>query len=176
MLHHLSISVVNPDRVVKILAELMHGQFFEFPVFPGAYIVIAGDAHGTAIEVLPENAVWVPGLIEAEVKVRKEMVHFSPVHAAISVPASREMIEEIGLREGWLVRYCDRGPFQLIELWIENNLMIELIPPEMADNYLNFMQPGAYAAFLRDAFGSDNSFSRKQQVTREAALAYIDQG
>ena len=176
MLHHLSISVANPDRVAKVLAELMNGQFFEFPLFPGAYIAIAGDAHGTAIEVLPQNSVWFPGQIEAEIKTEADMPKFAPVHAALSVPVSRETVEEIGLREGWLVRYCDRGPFQLMELWIENTLMIELVTQAMTANYLNFMQPAAYAAFLKSVSESDNSFSRQQDSVGKELLAAVPQG
>ncbi|MBD2341558.1 hypothetical protein H6G64_31935 [Calothrix sp. FACHB-156] len=148
MLHHLAISVTNPSLVAKVLAELMNGQFFVFPLCPGAYVAIAGDAYGTAIEVLPQNSVWVPGFIEAEIKSAAQMPKYAPVHAALSVPVSRETVEVIGQREGWLVRYCDRGPFQLMELWIENTLMVELITQEMATNYLTFMQPAAYANFL----------------------------
>jgi hypothetical protein len=174
MLHHLGISVTNPSRVAKVLAELMNGQFFEFPLFPGAYVAIAGDTYGTAVEVLPQNSVWVPGAIEAEIKSAAEMPQYAPVHAALSVPVSRETVEALGRREGWLVRYCDRGPFQVIELWIENTLMFELITQEMTANYLTFMQPAAYAAFLNAVSESDNSFSR-QQSGNESLLASVGQ-
>lgn len=175
MLHHIAVSVENPIRVAKVLAELMNGQFFEFPLCPGAYVAIAGDAHGTAVEVLPKNSVWIPGSIEAEVKPEAEMPKYAPVHAALSVSVSREMVEEIGAREGWLVRYCDRGPFQLIELWIENTLLFELVTQEMAANYLTFMQPTAYAVFLNIICDSDNSFSRQQRSGNESFLVSADQ-
>jgi hypothetical protein len=147
MLHHLSIAVAEPTRVAKVLAELINGRFFEFPIHPGAYMVMAGDAHGTAIEILPKSAVWIPGSTEVEVK-EVEPPQFHSVHAAISVPVSQETIEQVGLREGWLTRYCDRGPFQVIEFWVENVLMLEFITPDMTKNYLDFMQFDVYAAFL----------------------------
>ncbi|WP_271252237.1 hypothetical protein [Pseudanabaena sp. Chao 1811] len=150
MIHHLSIAVANPFRVAKILAELMNGQFFEFPIHQGAYIAIADDTYGTAIEILPQKAVWVAGMTEVEVKETEQAPALHSVHAAISVPISRERIEEIGIREGWLVRFCDRGPFQLIEFWLENSLLIELITDDMAANYLQFMRSSTYAAFLNE--------------------------
>lgn len=174
MLHHLAISVTNPSLVAKVLAELMNGQFFEFPLIPGAYIAIAGDSHGTAVEVLPKNSVWIPGAIEAEIQSVEEMPQYAPVHAALSVPVSRKTVEAIGLREGWLVRYCDRGPFQVIELWLENTLLVELIPQKMTENYLTFMQPAAYAAFLNVISESDNSFAR-QQSRNESLLTVVGQ-
>jgi hypothetical protein len=103
-----------------------------------------------------------------------ELPQYAPVHAALSVPVSRETVEALGRREGWLVRYCDRGPFQVIELWMENTLLFELIPQEMTANYLTFMQPAAYAAFLNVVFESDNSFSR-QQSENEAVPTLVGQ-
>ncbi len=150
MIHHLSIAVSNPFRVAKVIAELMNGQFFEFPICEGAYIVIADDAYGSGVELLPKKAVWFAGLAEGEVKETEQSPALHSVHAAISVPISRERIEEIGIREGWLVRFCDRGPFQLMEFWVENNLMLELITEEMQSNYLHFMRSSTYAAFLNE--------------------------
>jgi hypothetical protein len=62
----------------------------------------------------------------------------------------------------------------VIELWIENTLMFELITQEMTANYLTFMQPAAYAAFLNAVSESDNSFSR-QQSGNESLLASVGQ-
>lgn len=45
----------------------------------------------------------------------------------------------IGAREGWFTRQCNRGPFELVELWIENFLLLELAPPAMRDQYVNLM-------------------------------------
>jgi len=173
MLHHLSVSAANPRHVAQVIAELMQGQSFEFPVVLGAYIAIAGDAFGTAIEVLPHSLVWMPGAIEAEAETVATMPKFAAVHAAVSVPVSRATVEAIGQREGWLVRYCDRGPFQLMELWVENTLMIELLTQEMVPNYLECLQPQVYAAFLKQAMASDNSFSRQELAQNEAALATL---
>ncbi|HIK16495.1 MAG TPA: hypothetical protein IGS53_14600 [Leptolyngbyaceae cyanobacterium M33_DOE_097] len=173
MLHHLSVSAANPRHVAQVFAELMQGQSFEFPVVSGAYIAVAGDAFGTAIEVLPHKAVWVPGDLEAEGRIVETRPQFAAVHAALSVPVSRETVEEIGKREGWLVRYCDRGPFQLMELWLENTLMVELLTQEMIPNYLEFLQPHVYEAFLKDAMASDNAISRQEQAQKEAELVAL---
>ena len=73
------------------------------------------------------------------------------VHAAISVPTSQAQIEAIGQREGWLVRACDRGPFQVIEFWVENKLMLELLPPKFAAAYMGFVKIENWTAFLEMA-------------------------
>ncbi len=148
MLHHISIAVENPFRVAKVLGELTGGQFFEFPVTPGAYMVILNDAYGSALEILPKASVWMTGEAGAEIHTAELIPRFGAVHAALSVPVSRTTIETIAAREGWHVQWGDRGPFQVIELWIENCFMLELLTSEMTKAYLEFMKPSNYAAFL----------------------------
>jgi hypothetical protein len=159
MLHHISIAVANPFRVAKVLSELVSGQFFEFPIYPGAYIVVMGDPYGSALEILPQKTAWMPNEVDAEVRPMEALPSFSDTHVALSVTTSRETIEAIGNQEGWLVRWCDRGPFQLMELWVENRFMIELLTPEMTPAYLNFMQPDAYAAFLTKMATSETTLA-----------------
>lgn len=150
MLHHVSIAVENPARVAAVLAEVMNGVRFEFPVHPNSYIVVVDDGFGSAIEVLPVNTAWVAGEVEAEV-VENPSEQFSPTHVAVSVPRSLEALRAVGAREGWLVRLCDRGPFQVVELWLENRVMVELLPPEIVPAYLDFMQTAHFQAFVEQA-------------------------
>lgn len=144
MIHHISIPAQNPLRVAQVLAEIWQGQCAPFPPHPGSYVVIAGDEFGTMIEIYP----WGTEIMPGEGKEQASFVynsfasHLTATHAAISVPVSQEQIEEIGLREGWRVQRCNRDDlFEVIEFWVENTLMIELLPPAIAPKYLNFMQP-----------------------------------
>lgn len=155
MLHHMSFPAADPYRVARVLAELTNGQYFEFPVTPGAYMVNCGDAHGSALEIIPADRVWLPGADEVDVGSAEPVSRCSGFHVALSVPVSRELIEEVGAREGWLVRACDRGPFQLIELWVENRFMIEMLTSAMTPAYLNFMKPETYGSWLQDVQRSD---------------------
>jgi hypothetical protein len=50
-----------------------------------------------------------------------------------------------------LTHYCDRGPFQVIEFWVENVLMLELTTPVMTQTYLDFMHFDVYASCLDSA-------------------------
>jgi hypothetical protein len=150
MLHHMSFPAADPYRVGRVLAELTDGHCFEFPVTPGAYMVNFGDDHGSGLEIIPADRVWLPGADEVDVGSSAPPLACSGFHVAISVPVSRERIEEVGAREGWLVRVCDRGPFQLIELWVENRFMIELLTSTMTPAYLSFMKPEAYGSWLQE--------------------------
>jgi hypothetical protein len=59
----------------------------------------------------------------------------------VLVPASRDAIEAIGAREGWLTRFCDPAPlggpslFHLIAFWVENRVMVELVPQDKIGEY-----------------------------------------
>ena len=148
MIHHCSLPALDPYRVARVLAELTGGRCFEFPIAPGAWMVIFGDRHGSALEILPATSLWRPGEHEVEVGAAEGPQGCSAFHLFLSVPVSRERIEEVGLQEGWLVRSCDRGPFQLIELWVENRFMVELVTAEQLPPYLAFMEPDSYGAWL----------------------------
>ncbi|MBD2662955.1 hypothetical protein B6N60_00474 [Richelia sinica FACHB-800] len=144
MIHHISIAAGNPEHVSQVLAEVMDGKAFPFFPHPGSYIVLPLDQYGTGIEIYPLNTELVPGEGEEQCNF-VDSIKSSPfvaTHAAVSVPTSREKIEEIGQREGWKVLYCNRDSvFDVIEFWIENRIMIEFLTPEMASKYLEATHP-----------------------------------
>jgi hypothetical protein len=148
MIHHISVAVDNPLHIAEVLSEVLQGHLYPFPPHPGSYMVINGDEHGTGIELLPAGTELIPGTNESQFQANATPSHFTPFHAAISVPTSQEKMEQIGTREGWLVRFCDRGPFAVMEFWIENKLMLEFLTPEMAPQYLEFAKPQNYEAFF----------------------------
>lgn len=104
-------------------------------------MVIPFDEYGTAIELYPLGSQIEPGENDEEcVFVRTAITSmYTDIHAAISVPISQKEIEQIGVREDWRVVRCNRDSFfDVIEFWVENRLMIELLTPEMASQYLKF--------------------------------------
>ena len=42
----------------------------------------------------------------------------------------------IAAREGWRALVLPRGGFDVIEFWIDNTVMVELLTPAMAADYL----------------------------------------
>ena len=57
-------------------------------------------------------------------------------HAAISVDLEVDEVLAIAAREGWRALVLPRGGFEVIEFWIDNTVMIELLTPAMAADYL----------------------------------------
>jgi hypothetical protein len=49
--------------------------------------------------------------------------------------------------------HCRRGDnyFGVIEFWVEDRLLIELLPPEIVDRYLAFMSPDSLLAAAQAA-------------------------
>ena len=154
MIHHISIAVRNPIHVAGVLAEIMGADVFPAPPnFPkDARFVYPGDEHGTLIEVLPYGTEMRPDEPEAGFHAGAEPnSSFVATHAYVSVNLTGEELLRIGEREGWLTRRCDRGPFELIECWIENRLMIEFATPEMTAQYLGLLtNPEAMRAAIAE--------------------------
>lgn len=143
MIHHLSIAVRQPGHVAAVLAELIGGASVAFPPNPGSYWALQRDPHGTGIEIYPAGTTLRPdgarGVAFA-LEPRRE-VGYVAHHFAISVPTTREHVAAIAAREGWQCLECMRGGFHVMEIWIENEILIEVLPPEFAEEYLAVTRP-----------------------------------
>ena len=140
MLHHFSVAAENPQRVAKVFADLWNGASYPFPIYPNSYVAFAGDDRGTMIEVYPLGSELHPGHPELpEMDVNPAASKYSATHVALSVPVDQSEIERIAAREGWFAQRCDRGPFfTVMEFWVENRFLVELLTPEMSKRYVDF--------------------------------------
>ncbi len=151
MLHHISIAANHPQQVAEVLAEIFKGQVAPFPFNPGSYVALAGDEFGTLIEIYPLGSELVPDGREGEAgfQLNQQPSHYAPFHAAISVPSSLAEIKRIGDRAGWRVFPTNRdGLFDVIEFWVENRLMLELLTPTMVPKYLQTLNPETLPALI----------------------------
>ncbi|MDY6782128.1 MAG: hypothetical protein SW833_06180 [Cyanobacteriota bacterium] len=165
MINHVSIGARNPEFVANILAEIWKGYTLPFPPIPGAFIAFADDNCGTCIEVVPMTNELVPGVGEPddtldasklvalpfEVQNQKNpnASNHSATHVSIVSPLSEEEVTAIAQREGWRVLTCNRGPaFPVIEVWLENRCLLEVMTSEMMAHYVEFMQPENWAKAL----------------------------
>ena len=138
MIHHLSIPVANPRHVADVLVEIFDGELTEFGPYKNSYIAWAGDDHGTAIEVFPAGTELLPdaGSGQARFRHSDSASGYTATHAAVSVQRSKAEIEAIAEREGWRAIELSRGSFRVIEFWIENRVMLEILTEDMAREYL----------------------------------------
>jgi hypothetical protein len=150
MLHHISIAVYNPMHVAEVMAEILQGIVVLFPPNPGSYMTLTGDQYGTLLEFYPIETELVPNAWQGQAgfQINQQFSHYTSVHAAISVPISLEEIERIGEREGWRVVSANRdGLFDVVEFWVENRLMLEVLTPAIVQKYLNALSPQQLKAF-----------------------------
>ncbi|MDZ7958640.1 MAG: hypothetical protein RMY34_12300 [Aulosira sp. DedQUE10] len=144
MIHHISIAAQNPLRVAQVIAEVWQGKAFPFFPHPGSYMVFPMDEYGTGIEVYPLETKLAPGQGDESCQFSQDTNSsgLTATHAAISISISQEEIEQIGNREGWRVVRCNRDSlFDVMEFWLENKVMVELLTPEMAAQYLDVTRP-----------------------------------
>ncbi|HJV22533.1 MAG TPA: hypothetical protein VJ570_07545 [Holophagaceae bacterium] len=144
MIHHISFSALDPHHVAQVM-----GQLFGAPVIPappafpqGSYFVPMLDDHGSNLEIVPHGTVLRAGEAEGVQGAWVPAVEgtFNPNHALISTHRSVEELLDLGTRQGWRTLVADRGPFQLVEMWIENRQMMEFVTQDQLRVYRAFMQ------------------------------------
>ncbi|QFY41201.1 hypothetical protein F6R98_00065 [Candidatus Methylospira mobilis] len=149
MIHHFSIPARDPAAVAAVLAEMIGGRAFRFPgPLPGAAMAVSGDPHGTMIEVYPDSVAMARG--EGDEPVSYIPVptddRCMPFHALLSVPLDCAAIEAVGNRAGWRTRLFGRAApglppvFHVIEVWVENRILLEVVPADLIGVYETYMQ------------------------------------
>ena len=138
MLFHISIEADEPFRVATVLAELWGGVAMPFPpVAEGSWVAFCGDDKGSIIEVYPRGT----ELRQAQggaVGIAAAPRRHNATHFAMSTKLDAETVLSIARHEGWRAEKCSRGgKFNLIEIWIEDCQMIEVLTPEMQREYLD---------------------------------------
>jgi len=153
MIFHFSISADDPKRTATMFAELWRGQALYFPmVGKGSWVAHAGDDRRTTIEVYPRDLAFYPNE-SGEGHQRNEPVsRHGPFHAAVGTPLSIEEVEEIGRRYACHTILCNRGPFRVIEFWVDNAQMVEMLTPEMQEEYQRSVTPDGFRAMLANVW------------------------
>lgn len=170
MINHISIAVHDTKKVADFLAELWNGFVVPFPPAPNSYIVFANDGRGSGVEVTPINTVLVPGEglppeENFDMNVKTEAFEaqfvqcdFAPryvaTHLNINTKLNETEVKALAKREGWRVLTCNRGEglFQLIEIWVEDRFMLEVMTPEQTARYVEITNPQFFSEMLGKTF------------------------
>jgi hypothetical protein len=148
MLFHVSIDAEDPRHVAEVIAEFWGGVAVPFhPVIEGSWMAMAQDARNTTVEVYPRGTELVPGEGDSDAFGRiAEAQPRSSTHFAMATAMDQAAVRTIAEREGWPVKYRSRGGmFGVMELWVEGTRMIEVLTPEMQDEYLALSMADAVA-------------------------------
>ena len=138
MIRHLSVPARDTRRVAEVLVEIFDGLLTGFGPYGDSWIAWAGDDAGSAIEVYPVGTEMYPpaGPGQAQFRHSNTASANTATHAAVSVSRTASELFAIAAREGWRAGHQSRGTFEVIEFWIENAVMLELLTPEMTRQYL----------------------------------------
>jgi hypothetical protein len=139
MIHHASVPADDCERVARVIAELWGGTYHPF-VAPGTFVVLANDDHGTELEVAPRGTELIPADGEVGFQTNPTASPFSEVHINMGTVLTYDEVLTIATREGWTARVCDRGGFfKLVEFWLENKFMLELMSAAESARYRSVM-------------------------------------
>jgi hypothetical protein len=162
MIAHVSIPAHRPLEIAQFLSRLIDGKVFSFPVVEGAYIAIADDGSGLSIEVYPLGTSHHPGQGEVDPSVRptgpqtmpwEDQIFrdaadpgFTGHHMALKTRMSEGQVLAMAREAGFRALSCERGGvFRVIEVWIENRYLIEVMTESELARYRAFMNPRAAA-------------------------------
>ena len=165
MIAHVSIPSADPRATALLFAALIEGQAFAFPVVPGAWIAVAGDGSGLAVEVYPDGMAHHPGAGDVDSRRVPEgpatmpwedqifpdgdQMRPSAFHMAIVTRLDDEQVFALAREAGLRAIRCERGGvFGLIELWIDNATLVEVLTSADAARYRDFMNPAGCAAMF----------------------------
>jgi hypothetical protein len=138
MIRHVSIPATGTRYVAEALQRLLGGVITPFGPYPDSWTLWAEDGYGTAVEIYPVGTEMVPpdGPGQAQFRAAEGASPFVATHVAMSVNRPVEEIEELAAELGWRAVRLSRGDFEVVEFWIENHVMVELLTPEMSRDYL----------------------------------------
>lgn len=165
MIAHVSIPARDPRSTALLLASLIDGEAFEFPVVPGARIAVARDGSGLAIEVYPDGMAHHPGVgqpdaasghagvvpmpWEDQVAPDGTQLRPSAFHLALVSRLGDDKVISLAAEAGFRAVKCDRaGVFRLVEVWLDNTLLVEVLNPAEAERYRQFMNPAGVSAMF----------------------------
>jgi hypothetical protein len=152
MIFHASIPADDPERVARVLGELWQRDYFPF-VLEGTFVVFANDGVGTQLEVAPRREEIIPAPEHLDLQTNSAASPYNAVHINIDTPLAFEQVRAIADREGWMARVCDRGgAFKVIEFWLENKFLIELMTAHEAERYRNIANESVWRGMLAGGF------------------------
>lgn len=156
MIAHLSVPSETPRETALFFAAVIDGLAFDFPVVPGASIAVARDGSGTAVEVYPPSMKHHPGSGEVDPSMIPDGPQAMPwedqifaepgearpssFHLAIATQLTEAQIQSLAQALGWRTLACERaGVFGVVEVWVDNRYLVEVLVPRQAARYRAFM-------------------------------------
>jgi hypothetical protein len=141
MIAHVSMPADDCALVANVLADMMNGGALRFPPGgPSAWnawsrendFQIVVTPRGHVMVEGPDELAWTSGGGRGE--------RASETHFAIAVDRPAAEIVALARAAGWHARVCNRGGFfDLVEVWVENAYLVEVLDPGQLSDYQRAM-------------------------------------
>lgn len=145
MLFHVSINAHDTDTAAAVLAEILGGTVVASPsppFHPESRFVCAWDDRGTMVEIGPWGSTWQPdGDLQSVVVDIEDMPEHNYFHAMFLSRVPVDEILAVARHVGWRAALVESGPFQVVNVWLENRQLIEFTTPELLPDYLATFGP-----------------------------------
>ncbi|HET9929570.1 MAG TPA: hypothetical protein VFQ35_02735 [Polyangiaceae bacterium] len=144
MIAHVSLPALDCAFVANVLARMLGGGALRFPPGgPDAWNCWSRE-NDFQIVVTPRGRVIVPGEHGQEWSALPERERPEPLgyesHVAIAVPLEAREVVELARSVGWRVGVFSRGGmFEVVEVWVENVYLVELLDPRQMADYRRTM-------------------------------------
>ena len=90
--------------------------------------------NGGKVVAIPKS-----GAGQFEIKDSDALQKYQSFHTALSVKLEDDEVMAIAKEAGWETAVRSNGAFSVVEVWIENRLLLEVLSPTQAENYLRAM-------------------------------------
>ncbi len=165
MIAHFSLPARDTRATAELFGKIIDGEVMPFPVVPGSWVAIARDGSGVGVEVVPAATAHHKGAgdrdparppngpepmpWETQIRQDGDDRAASGLHVALTTALTVDEVMELGRAAGWRAVHCDRGGvFDLVELWVDNRVLVEVLPPEGTARYLAFYNPQVAGAMF----------------------------
>lgn len=152
MIQHVSITADKPRETAETFAALLGGRAVPIGPADGAWSAFGPELVGSIVEVLPRGSEFHRAGNHVETR-RGEPVRHSGFHVMIESPLSEEEVLDLAGKRGAEACRSTHGPFELLEFWIDDCLLVEVLPPSLARAYRQILQSGELRERYADRLG-----------------------
>lgn len=141
MIQHVSVTADQPREAAGTIAALLGGRAVPIGPVEGTWTAIGPELVGNIVEVLPRGSEFHRNGSHVETRAG-EAVRHSGFHVMIESPLAEEDVMQLAEEHGACACRAKHGPFDLLEFWIDDCLLIEVLPPNFASAYRRILTSG----------------------------------
>lgn len=139
MILHASVVADEPRKTAETLGRLFGGIALPLGPGEGTWSAIGPDPIGNMISVLERGSEF--HRTDEHVETRMgEPVRHSAYHILIETPLSEAEVMGIAAERGCHALRAKHGAFDVIEFWVDDCLLIEVVTPDMGRDYRELIQ------------------------------------